>query len=84
MSRVPVSSAAGFLVLGTIWALISSCVSTGCAATPAAQLPAVAQRAGSFQFPLPTWVQHCLGFGSQWRLCDGTVLRRCTATGAAP
>jgi len=35
-----------------------------------------------FQFPLPTWNKHCLGFGSQWRLCDGTVLRRC-ASGAA-
>ena len=34
-----------------------------------------------FQFPLPTWNRHCLGFGSQWRLCDGTVLRRC-ASGA--
>ncbi len=30
-----------------------------------------------FQYPLPTWEPHCLGFGSQWRLCNGTVLRAC-------
>ena len=35
-----------------------------------------------FQFPLPTWEKHCLGFGSQWRYCDGTALRSCSATGA--
>jgi murein DD-endopeptidase MepM/ murein hydrolase activator NlpD len=34
-----------------------------------------------FQFPLPTWAPHCLGFGSQWRYCDGTPLRKC-ASGA--
>jgi murein DD-endopeptidase MepM/ murein hydrolase activator NlpD len=43
---------------------------------------AAAKPADSFQFPLPAWKPHCLGFGSQWRLCDGTVLRRCAATGA--
>lgn len=35
-----------------------------------------------FSFPLPAWDRHCLGFGSQWRLCDGTVLRACSASGA--
>jgi len=35
-----------------------------------------------FQFPLPAWSEHCLGFGSQWRYCDGTVLRRCSGSGA--
>jgi murein DD-endopeptidase MepM/ murein hydrolase activator NlpD len=35
-----------------------------------------------FQFPLPTWEKHCLGFGSQWRYCDGTALRSCSTTGA--
>ena len=34
-----------------------------------------------FQYPLPTWEPHCLGFGSEWRLCNGTVLRAC-ASGA--
>ena len=42
----------------------------------------VAARADYFQFPLPTWSKHCLGFGSQWRLCDGTPLRTCPSTGA--
>jgi murein DD-endopeptidase MepM/ murein hydrolase activator NlpD len=82
MSWINRSAAAGFLAIGTIWALISSCVSSGCAAAPAAQLPDAAQRADFFQFPLATWSPHCLGFGSQWRLCDGTVLRRCASTGA--
>lgn len=35
-----------------------------------------------FQYPLPTWTEHCLAFGSQWRYCDGTVLRRCSGSGA--
>lgn len=34
-----------------------------------------------FQYPLPTWSPHCLGFGSQWRYCNGTPLRTC-ASGA--
>lgn len=70
------------VALGMVWALMSSCASAGCAAAPVAGPAAAAQRADSFQFPLPTWAPHCLGFGSQWRLCDGTVLRRCSATGA--
>ena len=41
-----------------------------------------AQPADYFQFPLPSWEPHCLGFGSEWRYCNGTVLRRCSATGA--
>ncbi|HET7465912.1 MAG TPA: hypothetical protein VFL29_04550 [Candidatus Dormibacteraeota bacterium] len=54
------------------------------AAAPAAAGPvqAAAQPADYFSYPLPTWEPHCLGFGSQWRLCDGTVLRRCSSTGA--
>ena len=40
-----------------------------------------ANPADVFQFPLPSWAPHCLGFGSQWRYCDGTVLRSC-ANGA--
>ena len=34
-----------------------------------------------FSYPLPTWEPHCLGFGSEWRLCNGTALRAC-ASGA--
>src|SRR6266446_10614379 len=40
-----------------------------------------AQPADYFQFPLPTWPPHCLGFGSEWRYCNGTPLRAC-ASGA--
>ena len=76
------NQSAALVALCTVWALTSSCATAECAAAQVAQLTAVAQRADSFQFPLPTWAPHCLGFGSQWRLCDGTVLRRCSATGA--
>lgn len=34
-----------------------------------------------FQFPLASWSPHCLGFGSEWRYCNGTPLRAC-ANGA--
>ena len=34
-----------------------------------------------FQHPLASWSPHCLGFGSQWRYCNGTPLREC-ANGA--
>lgn len=45
-------------------------------------IAAAASKAIYFQYPLPTWEPHCLGFGSEWRYCDGTVLRRCSTTGA--
>ena len=45
-------------------------------------IAAAASKAIYFQYPLPTWQPHCLGFGSEWRYCDGTVLRRCSSTGA--
>jgi murein DD-endopeptidase MepM/ murein hydrolase activator NlpD len=49
----------------------------------AAPLPILAaSSADVFQFPLPTWQPHCLGFGSQWRYCNGTPLRVCQGTGA--
>ena len=48
----------------------------------AGTIAAAASKAIYFQYPLPTWQPHCLGFGSEWRYCDGTVLRRCSATGA--
>jgi len=41
--------------------------------------PPVVPASDYFQYPLPTWEPHCLGFGSEWRLCDGTVLRACPA-----
>ena len=46
--------------------------------TAAALRPVPAQNpADVFQYPLPTWSPHCLGFGSEWRYCNGTVLRAC-------
>jgi murein DD-endopeptidase MepM/ murein hydrolase activator NlpD len=43
---------------------------------PAPPTP-TANPADYFQAPLPTWEPHCLGFGSEWRICNGTVLRAC-------
>src|SRR5258707_579580 len=51
-------------------------------AAQARAMAAAAAPADYFQYPLPTWEPHCLGFGSEWRYCDGTVLMRCSATGA--
>lgn len=33
--------------------------------------------ADQFEFPLASWSPHCLGFGSQWRYCNGVPLRSC-------
>ena len=52
---------------------------------PAAAVPAPPEEkpnpADVFQYPLPMWQPHCLGFGSQWTYCNGTPLRAC-ASGA--
>jgi murein DD-endopeptidase MepM/ murein hydrolase activator NlpD len=45
---------------------------------PAAPASPAAPPAGDeFQFPLPSWAPHCLGFGSEWRYCNGVALRTC-------
>lgn len=62
--------------------LISLAWSPAAAAAHIASRPAAAAPADYFQYPLPAWEPHCLGFGSEWRYCNGTVLRRCSATGA--
>jgi murein DD-endopeptidase MepM/ murein hydrolase activator NlpD len=36
-----------------------------------------ANPADVFQRPLATWSPHCLGYGSQWRYCNGVALRAC-------
>ncbi|HEY2597022.1 MAG TPA: M23 family metallopeptidase [Candidatus Dormibacteraeota bacterium] len=83
MTRTNTGPATAAAAFATAWVLIANCATTaGCAAAPVTQLTVSAQRADYFQFPLPTWKQHCLGFGSQWKLCDGTVLRSCAATHA--
>ena len=74
--RVPLIAAA---ILCLAWAFMPPAEA---AAPTAAPVQADAQPADYFSYPLPTWQPHCLGFGSQWRLCDGTVLRRCSKTGA--
>jgi murein DD-endopeptidase MepM/ murein hydrolase activator NlpD len=48
---------------------------------PAAATSPASGEVSYFQYPLPTWEPHCLGFGSEWRLCNGAVLRAC-ASGA--
>lgn len=37
----------------------------------------LAASADAFELPLASWSPHCLGFGSQWRYCNGTPLREC-------
>ena len=40
-------------------------------------VPAAPPAGDQLQFPLPTWAPHCLGFGSEWRYCNGVPLRTC-------
>ena len=77
ISRLTVASS---IVIATMWSPTpvfapSATVSPGTAVEAAAP-------ADYFQYPLPSWEPHCLGFGSEWRYCNGTVLRRCSASGA--
>lgn len=55
-------------------ALVAALLAVVHLATPPA--PAV-NPADVFQRPLATWSPHCLGFGSQWRYCNGVALRAC-------
>lgn len=82
MHSITKAPAAVAVALSAVWALMPIQASEGSTSLAAAAPAAAAQAADSFQFPLPAWAPHCLGFGSQWRLCDGTVLRRCAVTGA--
>lgn len=50
-------------------------------ADTSAASPAASNSGDVFGYPLPNWSPHCLGFGSQWRYCNGTPLREC-ANGA--
>ncbi|HKC18948.1 MAG TPA: M23 family metallopeptidase, partial [Candidatus Dormibacteraeota bacterium] len=50
------------------------------AAHPSASpAPATPLAVDEFQFPLSSWAPHCLGFGSQWRYCNGVPLRTCSS-----
>lgn len=76
-SKLAVAAA---IVIGTFW---SSTPSPGPGITGLVGIiEAAAQKAVYFQYPLPTWEPHCLGFGSEWRYCNGTILRQCSANGA--
>ena len=59
--------------------MIKALVAAAAAAVQIA-LGSVAPSVGSadvFQRPLASWAPHCLGFGSQWRYCNGVALRAC-------
>jgi murein DD-endopeptidase MepM/ murein hydrolase activator NlpD len=68
-----------FLV-GVVWSLVLP-IEPGDPPAPAAAEPrgVVAAPSGAdiFQYPLPEWAPNCLGFGSEWRYCNGTPLRSC-------
>jgi murein DD-endopeptidase MepM/ murein hydrolase activator NlpD len=49
----------------------------GASAHAAVPAPPAPPPGDQFQFPLPTWAPHCLGFGSEWRYCNGVPLRTC-------
>jgi murein DD-endopeptidase MepM/ murein hydrolase activator NlpD len=66
------------VLLGTVSAmLVQGPPGPPASAADPQRAQAAATNADYFQYPLPTWQPHCLGFGSQWRLCNGTVLRAC-------
>ena len=67
------------MIRGVI-AVFLSALQLATAPAPAART-APTNPADVFEFPLPTWAPHCLGFGSQWTYCNGTSLRAC-ASGA--
>src|SRR6266852_2905737 len=71
---------AAAILVGTVGA--SSPAPTPDINSAAEAIAAAASKAIYFQYPLPTWEPHCLAFGSEWRYCNGTVLRQCSATGA--
>jgi len=73
-------AAAAAIAAGGLWAP-ATVLAPSVTAAPARVIVAAAP-ADYFQLPLPSWEPHCLGFGSEWRYCNGTVLRRCTGSGA--
>ena len=78
MNRAKAALLAGTLQLMIAVPAGSDGPSSTFVATPA---KTAVSSADIFQHPLPTWSPHCLGFGSQWRLCNGVALRAC-ASGA--
>src|SRR5260370_23900534 len=64
-----------FVLVGAVAAVLLP----GPPGAPAMASPVAVAAPDYFQYPLPTWEPHCLGFGSEWRLCNGTVLRACSS-----
>ena len=81
MSRAISRLAAGAAIcIGALWSpapVLAPAVNASPGTAEVAAAPA-----DYFELPLPAWEPHCLGFGSEWRYCNGTVLRRCSASGA--
>jgi murein DD-endopeptidase MepM/ murein hydrolase activator NlpD len=61
--------------IAALLATLAVLVASPSAAPPAP--PAATPAGDEFQFPLPVWAPHCLGFGSEWRYCNGVPLRTC-------
>jgi murein DD-endopeptidase MepM/ murein hydrolase activator NlpD len=59
--------------IAILLAVLELLIATAHPTAPASPTPAGDQ----LQFPLPTWAPHCLGFGSEWRYCNGVALRTC-------
>ena len=58
---------------GLAWLLLMLSLLLGNASPP----PVARPESDIFQFPMSSWAPHCLGFGSQWRYCNGVALRSC-------
>ena len=61
--------------IAVLLAVLELLIATAHPAAPA--VPAQPPAADQLQFPLPAWAPHCLGFGSEWRYCNGVALRTC-------
>lgn len=62
------------------WALLMTVLQLAAAGAPASSSPvppAALSSTDTFEYPLSSWAPHCLGFGSQWRYCNGVALRTC-------
>src|SRR5260370_34657622 len=66
-----------FLLVGAFLAVLVEGPSG--VSTPVPAAPVTVPHSDYFNYPLPTWEPHCLGFGSEWRLCNGTVPRACSS-----
>src|SRR5258708_12199024 len=66
-----------FLLVGAVLAVLVQGPSG--VSTPVPAAPVTVPHSDYFNYPLPTWEPHCLGFGSEWRLCNGRVLGACSS-----